>query len=573
MSQFLNHVAIAAPRNGTATHTVTPSSGTVVAGSLFTPTAGRLLVVVVEGAVTSTTPAGWTLPPGGSAINNTGLYVWYRTAAGSDSLATTHNGSDYPVVFDFYEYPSTATWVGVVSATAVNPGGGAGPTLSGLSGTNQVYAVGGQAATASFVGPWAGSWSAGTETTDTSAAYATTDGYTFGVTEFVDDASSSESAAWTSTNGSGATAERLVWAVNVPVAGDPPIASVRSNRMFSEWLPRGGAALWAALPGEIYLQRLLPAATGDNTGTIAASTPLATSTITGASTNAATLATSTPLVVAAITEVVAANTGTLTTSVPRATSTLTGAQANPGTLTAPVPVLTAAMTGTSANTGTLAASTIRPTSTLAGASTDTGTLAASAPVAAASITGTSTNSATLSASAPRVTASIADTASITGTASASLPRVTASIAGTQTNAATFSATMPRATAALTGQAVNAGTMAASVVRPTAAISGTMTNGATMTTVTPVPVAALAGSSVNAAVLTVSLPLLTFVLTASYLPLVDPDHMRPVPARNGTRTVDARDPIRTVPARGSTRTVAARDGTRTITARPNVRRVP
>src|SRR4051812_44300088 len=106
MVDWVNHVAIAAPRNATTTHNgITPSSGTVVAGTAFTPTAGRLLICLCEGAVTSTTPAGWTLPTGGSAINSTGLYVWYKTAAGSDTVSTTHNASNYPAVFDFYEYP------------------------------------------------------------------------------------------------------------------------------------------------------------------------------------------------------------------------------------------------------------------------------------------------------------------------------------------------------------------------------------------------------------------------------------------------------------------------------------
>jgi len=45
MATFTNHVTIHAPANGTTSHTVDPSSGTVGNGSLFTPTAGRLLVV------------------------------------------------------------------------------------------------------------------------------------------------------------------------------------------------------------------------------------------------------------------------------------------------------------------------------------------------------------------------------------------------------------------------------------------------------------------------------------------------------------------------------------------------
>ena len=96
MVQWVNRSLTQAPRNGTTSHTVS-----------FTPaTAGNLLVCVVEGAVTSTTPTGWTLPTGGSAINNTGLYVWYKTATAAEaSLTTTHNGSNYPAGFVIYDSP------------------------------------------------------------------------------------------------------------------------------------------------------------------------------------------------------------------------------------------------------------------------------------------------------------------------------------------------------------------------------------------------------------------------------------------------------------------------------------
>lgn len=217
MSHFLNHVTIAAPRNGTTTHTVDPSSGTVVAGSAFTPTAGRMLVCVAEsGAVTSTTPTGWTL--GASAIGDSLLYVWYRpTAAGSDTLVTTHNASNYPVVFDLYEFPAGTTWSGAVSAIGVASNGGAGPTLSSLTGTNQVYGVGGQYTDSVHAGPYSGSWSAGTEIVDTSepSTGGSDYGYTYGATELVDYAGATASAAWTSTN-SAFTVERLMWAVKLP---------------------------------------------------------------------------------------------------------------------------------------------------------------------------------------------------------------------------------------------------------------------------------------------------------------------------------------------------------------------
>ena len=58
MVAWVNRAVFQAPRNGTTSHTIDPSSTVgLVVGAAFTPTAGRLLVVVVEGAVTSSTPS------------------------------------------------------------------------------------------------------------------------------------------------------------------------------------------------------------------------------------------------------------------------------------------------------------------------------------------------------------------------------------------------------------------------------------------------------------------------------------------------------------------------------------
>ena len=217
MVKWINHATIAAPRNATTTHTVTPSSGTVAAGALFTPTAGNLLVCLVEGAVTSTTPTGWTLPSGGSAVNNTGLYLWYRTAAGGgDSLTTTHNGSNYPLVFDFYELPAGTTFLSAASATAV-ASGGAGPSLSGLSATaNLRCAVAAKTvANATLI---TFTWSTGTEAVDTSVAFASsTDGYGYSLAYVEDATTATFSSAATDTGPS--TQERIVFALNVAASG------------------------------------------------------------------------------------------------------------------------------------------------------------------------------------------------------------------------------------------------------------------------------------------------------------------------------------------------------------------
>jgi hypothetical protein len=219
MATHLNHVAIAAPRNGTTTHTVSPSSGTVVAGTAFTPTAGRLLVCVVEGAVTSSTPSGWTLPSGGSAINYTGLYVWHRTAAGSDSLTTTHNSSNYPVVFHFLEFAAGSTFGVAAAATSVAVAGGAGPSLSGLSGAPWVAAVLGQAL--ALAASHSVTWHAGTELADTSEPASGTDGYIYGLTYAADYATATWSAVADSSHSTG-TVERLVFSVAAVAGGGGP---------------------------------------------------------------------------------------------------------------------------------------------------------------------------------------------------------------------------------------------------------------------------------------------------------------------------------------------------------------
>lgn len=142
MALWLNHVTIAAPKNGSTTHTVDPSSATnAVGGTPFTPTAGRFLLCIVSGAVTSTTPSGWTLPTNGSAINNVGTYVFYRaSAAGGDTITTTHNGSDYSVAFDIYEYTAGTSFVAAASNVTQSTTS-ANPNLTGLTGTNTVFGV------------------------------------------------------------------------------------------------------------------------------------------------------------------------------------------------------------------------------------------------------------------------------------------------------------------------------------------------------------------------------------------------------------------------------------------------
>ena len=86
MVQWVNRSLIQAPRNGTTSHTVS-----------FTPaTAGNLLVCVAEGAVTSTTPTGWTLPAERvRGQQHRTLRLVQDRDRSRIIVQTTHNGSNY----------------------------------------------------------------------------------------------------------------------------------------------------------------------------------------------------------------------------------------------------------------------------------------------------------------------------------------------------------------------------------------------------------------------------------------------------------------------------------------------
>lgn len=164
---WTNHVTVlvSAPPTGTFDPSNPAAVGTVKNGAAFTPTAGRLLVLVVAGPVTSGTPTGWTLPSGGSAVSSDGVYVFTKTAAGSDIVpAVSHNSNSFPVTYDLYEFASTATFVKAQNFVTV--GSGSTATITGLTGTNTVFAV--VAGTAGSVYSW--TFSAGVTTSAESAS-------------------------------------------------------------------------------------------------------------------------------------------------------------------------------------------------------------------------------------------------------------------------------------------------------------------------------------------------------------------------------------------------------------------
>lgn len=200
---WMNRTLVQAPRNGTTSHTVT-----------FTPAAaGNLLVAVVDGSVTSTTPTGWTLPSGGSAVEYTGLYVWWKIAtAGESQFATTHNGGDYAVVFAVYEFPAGSAFVKSASGTGVGMSA-ANPALSGLTGTNMVMAVkaGTVAQTYTYTGT---TWTGMVEDFDVTAPFSVTDGYRASLA-YLDGFTGTSSQPTGVASGTTVISEALTFAVNV----------------------------------------------------------------------------------------------------------------------------------------------------------------------------------------------------------------------------------------------------------------------------------------------------------------------------------------------------------------------
>jgi hypothetical protein len=271
MVQWVNRSLVQAPRNGTTSHTVS-----------FTPaTSGNLLVAIAEGAVTSTTPTGWTLPANGSSVNNTGLYVWYKTATASESsFTTTHNGSNYPAGFVIYEFAAGSVFV--KSATANNLAtSAANPALTGLTGTNLTYGVIGVDDTASNAYTstvWSGTGSP-VEDVDLAVADSGTDGYGLSVAYVESNTATSFQPTGNATQtGTPVAKEALTFAVNVVVpsgsassgsvalAGAGSLAGSGKPAASGSAAPSGAGAL--ALGGS-------PAASGtiapNGTGTLALS--------------------------------------------------------------------------------------------------------------------------------------------------------------------------------------------------------------------------------------------------------------------------------------------------------------
>jgi hypothetical protein len=217
MALWLNRSLVQAPRNGTTTHTIS-----------FTPaTAGNLLVLVMEGAVTHTVPTGWTRQAQG--LNNTELSVYTKTAtAGESSFSTTHNGSNYPIGVLVYEFPSGSTWSGGAGSGSSALGlSAASPTLTGLTGTNLAFSAVAIAVADSFLPSVAWSSTSGTvvEDTDVALAGSPTDGYGLSVAYLEDFTGTSFTATGTISKGGVVVNGKEALTFAVKVAASAPALS------------------------------------------------------------------------------------------------------------------------------------------------------------------------------------------------------------------------------------------------------------------------------------------------------------------------------------------------------------
>lgn len=196
------------------------SGGTVLAGTRFTPTAGRLLLCVGSGAVNQTLPSGspWTLPTNGDAVSNGGHFLFTKTAAGggNDSLTFNSNGTGaWPTIHTFLEFVSGVSLLGVAKATGV-ASGGTGPVLAMAAGTKSVYAgangiIGGTSGSITFT------WDQGVEVVDVSTPSpdGSIQGSGLGINLVQDTTSTSMSQAATAAYSGTSTVglERLIWAI------------------------------------------------------------------------------------------------------------------------------------------------------------------------------------------------------------------------------------------------------------------------------------------------------------------------------------------------------------------------
>lgn len=226
MSKWVNRSTYAGSRNGTTSHTVTFTAAS----------AGNLLVCFCAGAVTFTTPSGWTRRD--SSVGGSGLYCFTKTAtAGESSFTTTHNGSNYPIgaiVYEFYAGSAFHT-----SNAGTTGSGTASPQLSGMTQVVTCFAALSQTDGDAGGSPSA-TWSVGTEDLDTNVDISGTDGYLLSVT-YEDDVATT---TWTSTPTltSAGNSERVSAAFTVVVAGGSTAEGISTTTGIAAATPTGTTA-------------------------------------------------------------------------------------------------------------------------------------------------------------------------------------------------------------------------------------------------------------------------------------------------------------------------------------------
>lgn len=86
-------------------------------------TAGNLLVVYALSSGTITTPAGWTLSTGASIVSNQAAYIFWKVAAGADTMPTLTQGGNFTINWHAAEFSN-------MSGTPFDVAGNTGPVGS-----------------------------------------------------------------------------------------------------------------------------------------------------------------------------------------------------------------------------------------------------------------------------------------------------------------------------------------------------------------------------------------------------------------------------------------------------------
>lgn len=205
-------------RNGTNSHTCT----------FTTATAGNLLVAIIGGAQTSSTPTGWSLLT--SAVGSCGLYVFTKTAsAGENSFTTTHNGTNYPIEGVVYEFLAGSASIGTPGTTTslLANSSVTGPSTTGLTGSYTRFSAKTQGIPSSISTPTT-SWTLpSTNNYDAYIDFAATDGIYLTIAFDDNSTGSSFNPSSNTTSGNGANMEGVSFALSIATPSLTPLPWLR----------------------------------------------------------------------------------------------------------------------------------------------------------------------------------------------------------------------------------------------------------------------------------------------------------------------------------------------------------